>query len=84
MLKSILWVLESYVSKDECGESPSLTATYPTYFKEIAWLKSLRPQPHWKPNEEQMMELSYASKVMWESESRRKALKSLYEELLKL
>ena len=64
MLKSILWVLESYVSKDECGESPSLTATYPTYFKEIAWLKSLRPQPHWKPNEEQMMELSYASKVM--------------------
>lgn len=22
--------------------------------KEIAWLKSLRPQPHWKPNEEQM------------------------------
>ena len=26
----------------------------------IAWLKSLRPQPHWKPSEEQMGALNYA------------------------
>ena len=25
-----------------------------SYSKEIQWLKSLRPQPHWKPSEEQM------------------------------
>lgn len=43
MIKSILFVLESYVSKAECEQNPALTATYPTYYKEIAWLKSLRP-----------------------------------------
>ena len=28
--------------------------------KEKAWLKSLRPQPHWKPSKEQMDHLAYA------------------------
>ena len=28
-----------------------------SYDHEIAWLKSLRPQPHWKPTEEQMKAL---------------------------
>ena len=45
MLKNILYVLESYVSKTESMVSPSLIASYPTYHKEIDWLKSLRPQP---------------------------------------
>jgi hypothetical protein len=54
MIKSILFVLESYVSKAECEQSPALTATYPTYYKEIDWLKSIRPLPHWKPSEHQM------------------------------
>ena len=30
----------------------------------LAWLKSLRPRPHWKPSEEQMAALSYALQVM--------------------
>jgi hypothetical protein len=54
MIKSILFVLESYVSQSESASSPSLITSYPTYYKEIDWLKSLRPQPHWKPSEEQM------------------------------
>lgn len=59
MRKNIIWVLESFVSKAECEQNSALTATYPTYFKEIAWLKSLRPVSKeslqsWKPSEEQM------------------------------
>jgi len=46
MIKSILFVLESYVSHSESASSPSLITSYPTYYKEIDWLKSLRPQPH--------------------------------------
>ena len=56
MLKNVLFVLESYVSQSESASSPSLIATYPTYYKEIDWLKSLRPS--WKPSEEQMLKKS--------------------------
>lgn len=41
MLKNVLFVLESYVSNSECASSPSLITSYPTYYKEIDWLKSL-------------------------------------------
>lgn len=44
------------------------------------WLKSLRPQPHWKPNKEQM-------KALWEIYQGGKAqapIASLYEDLKKL
>lgn len=58
MIKSILFVLESYVSHSESASSPSLITTYPTYYKEIDWLKSLRPQ--WRPSEEQMEALKKA------------------------
>lgn len=34
------------------GTSPNIT-----FFDEIEWLKSLRPQPKWKPSEAQMNEL---------------------------
>ena len=44
MLNRIVDVVEDY-QVDDCFE------------KEIEWLKSLRPQPHWKPSEEQMREL---------------------------
>ena len=56
MIKSILFVLESYVSQSESASSPSLITTYPIYYKEIDWLKSLRPS--WKPSEEQMKALN--------------------------
>lgn len=55
-----------------------------TYLSEYAhWLKSIRPQPHWKPSEEQMGALS------WMLENARgnidfDPLKELYEQLKKL
>lgn len=35
--------------------------------KQISWLKSLRPQPHWKPSEEQLGTLLEAKGVLSES-----------------
>lgn len=57
MIKSILFVLESYVSQSESASSPSLITSYPTYYKEIDWLKSLRPswKPAWKPSEKEII-----------------------------
>lgn len=34
---------------------------------EITWLKSLRPQPHWKPSEEQMEALELAIEGKWDA-----------------
>ena len=53
------------------------------YQQEIDWLKSLRPQPSWKPSEEQLKELNFARlgrtpNVVHEH------LDSLYNDLLKL
>lgn len=75
MIKSILFVLESYVSKAECEQNPALTATYPTYYKEIDWLKSLHPS--WKPTEEQMEALKECGEC-------KRCIKELYEDLKKL
>ena len=58
------------------------TSTY-KYDKEIAWLKSLRPQPRWKPSEKQMDALANATMIEM-SENHEKALESLYEDLTKL
>ena len=44
MQKNIIWLLE----------------VHPSYRKEVDWLKSLRPQPHWEPTKEQMEYLSKA------------------------
>ena len=49
---------------------------------EKAWLKSLRPQPHWKPSEEQMDAIQYVSN--FDYGGHRKALESLYNDLIKL
>ena len=57
-----------------------------SYDHEIAWLKSLRPQPHWKPSEAQMR---YLLAVINDpnnigSESCYMTIKSLYNDLKKL
>lgn len=44
MRKSIVQVLKSFVSQANCESNPSLSASYPTYYKEIDWLKYLQPQ----------------------------------------
>ena len=55
------------------------------YDKRIAWLKSLKPQPHWKPSEKQMEALRVASEVGTANESwAMEKLKTLYSDLQKL
>ena len=49
------------------------------------WLKSLRPQPHWKPSEEKMVALDAAISYLEESDNEDyEILNSLYEDLKKL
>jgi GNAT superfamily N-acetyltransferase len=54
-----------------------------SYDREIDWLKSLRPQPHWKPSEEQMKALEDAFRKDGGNEYR-KVINSLYCDLQKL
>ncbi len=83
MLKSILFVLESYVSHSESASSPSLITSYPIYYKEIDWLKSLRPS--WKPSEEQMEILQYVcTQSSHPNQKVIRVLESLYNDLKKL
>ena len=49
----------------------------------ITWLKSLRPQPHWKPSEEQMKALG-ASIVFHKDDPFVERLRELYNQLQKL
>ena len=48
------------------------------------WLKSLRPQSHWKPSEKQMEHLYYAIKDYKKSGYITNTLEGLYDELKKL
>lgn len=83
MLKSILFVLESYVSHSESASSPSLITSYPIYYKEIDWLKSLRPS--WKLSEEQMEILQYVcTQSSHPNQKVIPVLESLYNDLKKL
>ena len=51
----------------------------------IAWLKSLRPQPHWKPSEEQMKALcSKLPVVKGGGDKVQDILETLYDDLKKL
>ena len=43
---------------EHCKKGVSLTMTTPTAQEYIDWLKSLRPQPTWKPTEQQMKVLN--------------------------
>ena len=67
--------------------SPSTAELCPALRKKaIAWLKSLRPQPHWKPSEEQIRRLNnviITDSRIWGVETKR-AMMSLYEDLKKL
>ena len=65
-------------------ESSSLVKAYVE--KEIKWLKSLRPQPHWKPSEEQMIALKKAICYLAEygASDDGLVLDTLYDELKKL
>lgn len=44
MRKSIIQVLKSFVSQADCESNSALSASYPTYYKEIDWLESRCPQ----------------------------------------
>lgn len=50
----------------------------------LAWLKSLRPQPHWKPSKEQMRCLKYAIDSYESYEAKHHELQKLYNDLEKL
>lgn len=61
----------------------------PAYKAEIDWLKSLRPQPHWKPSEEQMEALESSYSVLkahdtWSEDEHLLELKTLIDNLQKL
>ena len=56
----------------------------PAYKPEIDWLKSLRPQPHWKPSEKQMKALGNCVLGRMPDADARIALEILYDELKKL
>ena len=51
---------------------------------QIDWLKSLRPQPHWKPSEEQMEWLESAVKLSTDKPHIHGIIISLYEQLKRL
>ena len=64
------------------GFNASVTTIYQIE-KDVDWLKSLRPQPHWKPSEEQMKALDMAIGQVWTIQDKDRLL-SLYRELKKL
>ena len=55
-----------------------------TYDKEISFLKSLRPQSHWKPSDEQMECLLSEVTAWTKGCPKQKVLESLYNDLKKL
>ena len=55
--------------------------------EQISWLKSLRPQPHWKPSEEQMDAIRHSIHIERDNEDKRYyagMLESLFYDLKKL
>ena len=96
IIDTIVSVLGQYIDYKTVSGTGSGYAT-PRYNKEIDWLKSLRPQSHWKPSEEQMKALYsalndaislYSNEVSppYEEISRMHfdVLESLYNDLKKL
>ena len=70
---------------EHCKKGVALTMTTSTSQEYINWLKSLKPQPTWKPSEEQMDALDnfiYAKYL--NVEKHEAAVKSLYQDLKKL
>ena len=60
------------------GTSPNIT-----FFDEIEWLKSLRPQPHWKPSEEQINLLKWLAKGIDVASHERHILDKMIDDLKK-
>ncbi len=81
MRDNILRVLSCFSGTVECESTPSLSTTYPTYKREIDWLKALRPS--WKPSEEQMENLEMCFTLSGAMPDFR-VLESLYDDLKKL
>lgn len=77
MLKTIFDSLETYAKNTH----PCLKSVVED---EIAWLKSLRSQRHWKPSEEQMEALMWQIKNTSEGSWQRMASEDLYNELKSL
>lgn len=73
-----------------CAKGKEYVWSIKTLEKLFYWLKSLRPQNHWKPSEEQMETLWSATEKYLESDNenvrklRGEVLESLYEDLKKL
>lgn len=72
MLNSIIWHVRNSVNNGDITYSAGQLED---------WLKSLRPQPHWKPSEEQMRAVFDASE---RNDKLGSVLRNLYDELKKL
>jgi len=85
MTDNIVSVLGQYIDYKSVSGTGSGYAT-PRYAKEIDWLKSIRPQPRWKPSEEQMAVLLNAEGLMRANDYKENAkiLAGLYNDLKKL
>ena len=70
--------------KDKYGNSEIISDGKESCRERIAWLKSLRPQPHWKPSEEQMEALKAVIDSPTQYQCIENKLKTLYDELKKL
>lgn len=64
-------------------ENPHCKALHRAYDELLDWLKSLRPQPHWKPSEEQMNAIDAAQRELCSTEYN-EGLCSLIDDLQKL
>ena len=81
--EAILNSLVRLYSKEYIGEKWPWSNGEFTYGDVIVFLKSLRPQPHWKPSEEQIEALHKAIKKAYHDYDAR-PLESLRNDLLKL
>lgn len=64
-------------------DNPHCKALHKAYDEMIAWLKSIRPQPHWKPSEEQIEVLKDVAYGTYQNGDG-PALRNLYDDLKKL
>ena len=84
------WSEEDEKMRTLCGASLAYRyndcgITKGEYDEAIWWLKSLRPQPHWRPSEEQMEALKEASASWMNQEmGNSELLESLYKDLKNL
>ena len=85
MIWDIVAVLEADIVENK-KKFPYALSLHEQYKKMVAWLKSLRPQSHWKPSEEQMKALEKTIYITNYgcNPDRINALSSLYGQLKKL